>query len=143
MLSYRRHIAVWAFLIVLCSYGRVPAAETGKLIVELNKFEEIEKSCRAFFLFRNGTRLAFESFELSLAVLDGKGVIQRLLTLEAAPLPAERTTLKLFEIPDTQCEQIGEIILHDIAKCEATEGQSLQCFDVVELRSLAITPFVK
>jgi len=134
---------VLALLVVMGFSNKVPAADNGKLVVELNKFEGIESACRAFFLFRNGTRHSFSAFELSLAVLNGKGVIERLLTLEAAPIPAERTTLKLFEIPDTQCGQIGEIILHDIAKCDAPDSQSLQCYDMIELRSLANAPLVK
>ena len=37
---------------------------------------------------------------MSLAIFDASGVIDRLLSIDAAPLPAARTTLKLFEIPD-------------------------------------------
>ena len=70
-------------------------AQTGKLSVDLNKFEPAEGGgCRAFFLFRNQTGLTFEGFEMSLAILDGAGVIDRLLTIDAAPIPVGRTTLK-------------------------------------------------
>ncbi|CAN0590510.1 unnamed protein product, partial [Ectocarpus sp. 12 AP-2014] len=72
----------------------------GDMTVELNKFEDIETGgCRAFFLFRNETGQSFDGFEMSLAILDGDGVIDRLLAIDAAPLPIARTTLKLFEIP--------------------------------------------
>ena len=118
-------------------------AQTGQLVIELNKFETIENGCRTFFLFRNETGLIFQGFEMSLAILDRQGVIDRLLTVEAAPLPAERTTLKLFEIPETQCESIGEILLHEIAKCEPEQGGPLDCFTVIDLKSRAAAPLVK
>ncbi len=70
---------------------------TGQLVVELNKVEASDTGgCSAFFLFRNGTDNSFEGFEMSLAILDTNGVIDRLLSTDAAPLPVARTTLKLF-----------------------------------------------
>ena len=66
------------------------SADGGKMTVELNKFEEIDTEsstggCRAFFLFRNATGKSFDGFEMSLAILDGDGVIDRLLAIDAAP----------------------------------------------------------
>jgi hypothetical protein len=110
-------------------------AQSKQLVVELNKLEPIANGCRTFFLFRNRTATPFTGFELSLAVLDQKGVIDRLLTVDAAPLPAERTTLKLFEIPQTNCDAIGEILLHEIARCEMATGPVPNCFALVDLQS--------
>ncbi len=119
------------------------AAQSDQLVVELNKFESIDQGCRAFFLFRNKTEITFQGFEMSLAILDRGGIIDRLLTVEAAPLPAARTTLKLFEIPEIQCEAIGEILLHEIGRCEAAEGAAPDCFAVIDLQSRAAAPLVK
>ena len=82
-------------------------AETGQLQVELNKVEEIDGGgCRAFFLFRNQTGKSFAGFEMSLAILDGQGVIDRLLSIDAAPLPVQRTTLKLFYLSLNKVDDI-------------------------------------
>ncbi len=127
-------IALWA--------GGV-SAQSGRLLVELNKFEAIDNGCRTFFLFRNTTDIRFQSFEMSLAILDREGVIERLLTVEAAPLPSERTTLKLFEIPESQCENIGEILLHEIVSCNPDQGEAPDCFGIIDLKSRASAPLVK
>jgi hypothetical protein len=119
------------------------AAEEAPLGIELNKLESFEAGCRSFFLFRNRAEVAFDSFEMALAILDRGGVIDRLITLEAAPLPAQRTTLKLFEIPDIACEAIGTVLLHDITACTAATGPTGDCFAMVELTSLAPAPLVK
>ncbi len=118
-------------------------AEEPRLLAELNKFEEVEAGCRSYFLFRNPTETAFAEFELSLAILDSDGVIDRLLTIDAAPLPAGRTTLKLFEIPDIGCNRIGEVLLHDISACVPQNAEPIDCFPLLDLSSKTSAPLIK
>ncbi len=114
------------------------------LTVELNKFEQIEGGgCRSYFLFRNDTDNSFEGFEMSLAILDGQGVIDRLLSIDAAPLPVSRTTLKLFEIPEIACTDISEILLHEITSCRPQNGEETDCFPMVTLASKTSASLVK
>ena len=119
-------------------------AEPGRLLVELNKFEEIDGGgCRAFFLFRNQTEMSFAGFEMSLAILDSDGVIDRLLAIDAAPLPVSRTTLKLFEIPETSCAGISEILLHDLTSCQPQNADEMDCFPILDLNSKTSAALVK
>ncbi|MGR3270589.1 hypothetical protein DU478_20730 [Thalassococcus profundi] len=119
-------------------------AQDGGLTVELNKLEAGDAgTCRAFFLFRNDLGRTLAAFELSLAILDTGGVIDQLLTVDAAPLPLERTTLKLFEFPGIACDGISEILLHDISACRPQNGEEMDCFAVLALQSKAATPLVK
>ena len=119
-------------------------ADDGKLGVELNKFEEIDGGgCRAFFLFRNRTGKSFDGFEMSLAILDANGVIDRLLSIDAAPLPVARTTLKLFEIPELSCGAISEILLHDVTSCQPQNEDQMDCFPILDLNSKTAAALVK
>ncbi len=119
-------------------------AETGRLTVELNKVEDVDGGgCRAFFLFRNETGKTLEGFEMSLAILNSGGVIDRLLTIDAAPLPASRTTLKLFEIPELGCGDISEVLLHDVPACKPQNEDEIDCFQIMDLVSRAPAAFVK
>lgn len=123
-----------------------PAPSSGTLTVELNKLEPGEgegADCRAFFLFRNETGTTFEAFEMSLAILNSGGVIDQLLTIDAAPIPVARTTLKLFEVPQTACDDISEVLLHDMPACRAQNADETDCFDLIELTSRASAPLVK
>jgi len=131
--------------VAVALFGAVQAqAQNNRLTVELNKFEDSETGgCRAFFLFRNQTDLTLEAFEMSLAILDTSGVIDRLLTIDAAPLPASRTTLKLFEVPDLQCNAISEILLHEIGSCQPQNADPIDCFGIIDLTSRAAAPLVK
>lgn len=117
---------------------------TGPLTVEINKFEANDTGgCRAFFLFRNETGLTFEGFEMSLAIFDATGIIDRLLSIDAAPLPAARTTLKLFEIPDIACTDISEVLLHEIPSCKPQNEDERDCFAMLELSSRTSATLVK
>lgn len=116
---------------VLGALSPVYAQDTG-VTVELNKLEVSETgTCRAFFLFRNATETTFEAFELSVAVLDTDGVIDRLLSIDAAPLPVQRTTLKLFEIPEIQCDRLSELIVHDIPACKPENADPVDCYGLI------------
>lgn len=135
----RRLILAAAILLGLT----VPAAAEERLAVELNKLEDFDGGCRSFFLFRNPAPRGFSAFEMALAILDSDGVIDRLLTIDAAPLPAQRTTLKIFEIPEIGCARIGEIILHDMPACTPDRGEIDECFAAIDLGSRAGVPLVK
>lgn len=131
-------------IILLVMVPQLSRAETGPLLVELNKMEEIDGGgCRAFFLFRNQTGKSFAGFEMSLAILDGDGIIDRLLSVDASPLPVQRTTLKLFEIPEISCSNISEILLHDVTSCQPQNEAQMDCFPILTLDSRATTKLVK
>lgn len=132
-----------AMVLAAMAWG-TPAAADGKLSVEMNKFEEIDTGgCRAFFLFRNQTGKSFDGFEMSLAILDTNGVIDRLLSIDAAPLPVARTTLKLFEIPDLSCAAISEVLLHEVTSCQPQNEPQMDCFPILDLRSKTSAALVK
>jgi len=123
---------------------QILAAENQRLLVELNKFEKTETGgCQAFFLFRNQTDFTLEGFEMSLAVLDNAGVIDRLLTIDAAPLPAQRTTLKLFEIPEIGCAEISEVLLHELSSCRPQNDEEMDCYPMLDLSSRTNATLVK
>lgn len=133
----------------LCSVAAVLAcqpvwAQDGKLGIEVNKFEEIEGGgCRAYFLFQNNTATSFEGFEMSLAIFDKAGTIDRLLSIDAAPLPVARTTLKLFEIPQIACANIGQILLHDVPVCKPQNAENTDCYPLITLNSRTTAALVK
>ena len=133
-----------AAIALLVGLSTAASAQDGGLTVELNKLEEGEGGgCRAFFLFRNETGMSFEGFEMSLAILDTSGVIGQLLSIDASPLPVSRTTLKLFEIPETTCGGIGEILLHEMTACQPQNADEMDCFEVLTLDSKATVQLVK
>lgn len=139
-----RILAAKYLAMAIIAAGAPCFAQDGRITVELNKLETAPdtRACKAFFLFRNDTGKAFEGFELSLAILGPNGVIDQLLTIDAAPLPLGRTTLKLFEIPQTDCADISEILVHEIPSCKPQNEDPTDCFAIVDLVSRTATGLV-
>jgi len=135
-MGLRNFVNTFGVLLLTVGGAESAHAQNAKLTVELNKFEDGEnQSCQAFFLFRNNTEFTFEAFEMSLAILDKNGIIDRLLTIDAAPLNASRTSLKLFEVPEIACTDISEILMHEIGACRPQNGEEMDCFPLLELIS--------
>ena len=131
-------------VLAMCLQTAQPHAQSNGLTVELNKFEANDAGgCRAFFLFRNQSDITFEGFEMSLAILDKTGVIDRLLSIDAAPISAARTTLKLFEISNIPCANISEILLHELASCRPQNSEEMDCFPMITLQSRTSATLVK
>lgn len=107
----------------------LPAGENPKLSIELNKLAQQGDACETYLVFGNQLPIRFESLKLELVFFDKAGLIQRRLTLDAAPLAATKTMVKLFQIPNTQCDSIGRVLINDVHKCQGQEGPVENCLE--------------
>jgi hypothetical protein len=112
-----------------------------KLGIELNKLAPQGQACRAYLLFQNQTASAFSDLKLDIVVFDTAGIVANRFALQAAPLPAQKTSLKVFDIGGTTCDQIGRLLLNDITACTDQNGPRKDCLDSVALSSLGKVPF--
>lgn len=119
------------------------AAPAQKVGVELNKLEDQDKGCRAYFVFDNPTATSFESFKLDLVMFGSEGVIQRRLAVEAAPLRAEKKTVKLFDIAGMPCASISSVLLNDVLTCRDRSGEQQDCIARVAVGSRVSATLVK
>jgi hypothetical protein len=119
------------------------AQPTPKVGVELNKLEDHEKGCRAYFVFDNASAASFESFKLDLVMFSSEGVIARRLAVEAAPLRAEKKTVKLFDIAGMSCASIGQVLLNDVLACRDQAGEQQDCIARVAVGSRVSAALVK
>lgn len=118
-------------------------AEDGAVSIELNKLEAQKDACRAYLVFVNETSRAFAALKLDLVMFGTDGVIARRLAVEAAPLIAGKTTVKLFDIAGLACGDIGRVLLNDVMSCRDQGGERRDCVNLVATASRAKVPFVK
>src|SRR3546814_16715533 len=85
--------------------ARAPAEtpEAG-IALELNKLETVKNACRAYLVVQNRTDAALASLKLDLVMFGGDGVIAKRLAVEAAPLPAGKTRVRLFDMEGLRAE---------------------------------------
>jgi len=119
------------------------SASDGMVRVELNKLEPRDGGCRAYLLLENGTDSAFETLKLDLAMFDPDGVVSRRLAVETAPLPAGKTSLKVFDVDGLSCTDIGSVLLNDVAACADGSGARDDCLGLVAVGARGPVEFIK
>ncbi len=135
-------------LIAVFLSGLLPAlaaqAQTADTLgVELNKLEPRGEDCRAYLVFENTTDIAFSALKLDLVMFDTQGVVARRLAVDAAPLAAGKTSLKVFDMSGLGCDGVGRMLLNDMLACEGPDGPLADCLQTVNPSSRADVPFLK
>jgi hypothetical protein len=111
--------------------------------IELNKLEPLEGSCRAYFVVRPEGSTEYKAFNMELLVFDTGGIIQKWLAIDAAPLRAGKTSVKLFDVSGVACDKIGSILLNDVTACADAAGDIAGCVDRINPSSKAKATFYK
>ena len=88
------------------------------LSLELNAVQQNQSGCRVTFVVNNGldTDLTKAAFEF--AIFDRKGIVDRLAVLDFKELPKGKTKVTRFDLPSTQCDGIGRILVNSVTGCE-------------------------
>lgn len=139
-----RFVTVWAGLLFALMAAPAPAgAQTDALHIELNRLEDHGDGCRVHLVLRNASPRAYTSYRLDLVVFAADGVIARRLALETAPLRADKTMVKEFELSDFSCGQVGRILLNDVPACVSDAGDLDDCVTMTRVSSRASVSLVK
>jgi hypothetical protein len=115
----------------------------GGLRVELNKLEPMEAACRAYLLFENRTADDFGSLKLDLVMFNPEGIINRRLAVEGGPLPADKTSVKLFDIDGVACDSVDRVLLNGVLSCSDAQGERGDCLALIETSSRSGADFFK
>lgn len=134
-MSYSRN----ARLMTLVSASLIACASSAfaadSLQVELNKLEPQDGACRAYLVFENRTSHSFSALTLDLVMFDHEGIIAKRLAVDASPLPADKTSVKLFDIEGLSCDNITRILINDVLDCREAAGKIPECVIQIEVSS--------
>lgn len=109
----------------------VPAAAAAGVSIELNRLEPKDDGCRISLVVANPGEKALDSLKLDLVFFDREGVITRRLAVEAGPVRASKTSVKLFDASETKCDGVGKLLLNDVTAC----GGGADCLAMVSTSS--------
>jgi len=129
--------------IVAAAPGPARADSDTAMRVELNKLEAVDGACRAYMVFANETGRAFDAFKLDLVMFGTNGVITDRLALAAGPLPAGKTSVKLFDVQGRSCGEIDRMLLNTVMTCQTPDGASPDCTGLTRTASKADAAFFK
>jgi hypothetical protein len=116
-------------------------AAAGTVSIELNKLEDRDNACRAYFVVENGTDIAFTELRLDLYIFDTEGEIFRRLLLDPGEIAPDKTRVMLFDATEIDCGGIGRFLLDGVLSCADTDGSREDCADLLTLSSRLETPF--
>jgi len=136
----KRLALIFAFLVGLPA---AVAAADGEVRVELNKLEPNGAACRAYLVLENGTGSAFKTLKLDLVMFDTDGVVAKRLAVETAPLPATKTSLKVFDMDGLACEAVGRVLLNDVMACADASGPRDDCLGLIAPAARGPVEFIK
>lgn len=110
-----------------------PAADTSatapadKIMLELNAAADTETgACRLTVVTTNRLPQGLKQAAWQIAIFDTQGVVQSLPVLDFGAMIAGKTKVAMFEIPDRRCDQIGRIVINDVAQCQGDDGADLR-----------------
>ena len=123
--------AALAFLAAAAPLASLPAAAASGVSIELNRLEPKDGGCQVSIVVANPGDKALDSLKLDLVFFDKDGVISRRLAVEAGPVRASKTSVKLFNAAETQCDGVSRVLLNDVTAC----GGEQDCLAAVSTSS--------
>ncbi len=124
-------------LLALAPLAGPARAGEGDLGIELNKVEDGQGGCSAYFLFNNGLGATLDRFNLDIFLFDRQGVVLRQVLIDMAPLRHGKTRVAKFSLIDRPCAEIGRILVNDVTACRAEDGRELDCVTALAVTSRA------
>lgn len=115
------------------------------LRLELNRLEPVQgETCRAYLVIENASPDAYSSLKLDLFAFDTDGVIAKRVAVEAGPIAAKKTSVKLFDFTGLSCERFSRVLLSDVIACETAKGSKVDCTAAIQTDSkIARVSFIK
>lgn len=136
---FRRALVATALLIT----ASAAFAQAGGIEVELNKLEPVENACRAYLVTQNLSGQRFDSVQLDVVMFDNDGIVARRLAVQIGPMPKNKTSIKVFDIKDLNCQDIGQLLLNDVIQCQDDSGARDDCLSLLSVSQRGNVPFIK
>lgn len=126
---------------LLASAMAQDAEKAAPIKLQLNRLEPAGEACRATLILDNSRGGALKSYKLDLFAFDTDGVAQSRLSTEFGPIPARKTSVKIFTFTGITCPKVGRILLNDVFACEGGDATRETCLERTETESKATVPF--
>lgn len=128
----RRLIATLTGLLMACAAA---AEQPPALSLELNAAELVGESCRLTFVLSNGLEGEIDGLVAETVLFSSDGAVLLLTLFDFGTLPAGRPRVRQFQVPDTSCNRIGQVLINGIATCTIAGEASDACADALSVSS--------
>ena len=105
------------------------------LSIEFNSALQLEGTCRLTFFVENGMGTPISGLSLEAVLFTTQGTVERLTLFDLGDLPQGRPRVRQFDVPDLQCDTIGQILINGLSTCEGNGLTPATCLDSMTLKS--------
>lgn len=105
------------------------------IALELNGTDPIEAACALTFMVRNGLSEDIDKLVYETVLIDRDGRVDRLTLFDFGALPADRTRVRQFAVPDFACESLGRLLINGAETCTIAGAPSDLCEGALSLSS--------
>ena len=77
----------------------------------------------------------------SMVVFDAKGLVKLMTVFDFGPLPADKTVVRRFDLPDTGCESVSRILINGAARCKGEGIEASDCAKALKTKNLTDAEF--
>jgi len=132
-------------VMMMVLWAGAAAAQDSTIKIELNNIALRNSVCQVFIRVQNQSDLAYSAFKIDLAFFDKGGVINDRALVDLAPLRARKTSIHVFDMPDLDCDNVGEVLLNDITECKAEDAAATpaDCFAAVTIGARGDIGFIR
>ena len=121
---------------------RAAVAQEGSITIELNKLETRDQACRAYVVVTAGDA-EYQRLNLDLVLFRPDGVIGKRFAVDLAPLKPAKRSVKLFDIDETPCDEVGSVLINDVIECKTSAGPVEDCLSGISVSSLTKAQLTK
>jgi hypothetical protein len=111
--------------------------------VELNRLETIDGGCRLYIVVNNQSDIAYAALQLDLALFRPDGIVDQRFFVDLAPIKKQKRTVKLFELTNVKCADVGSLLINDVLDCRDETAKLGDCLTRLTVTSLASVKLYK
>lgn len=140
---FRNIVAGVATAALIGAFAGTVRGDDASLLVELNKLEPQGTGCRAYIVVTNNQSQAYPVFKLDLIQFQPDGLIGRRFAIDLGPIKPQKRLVKLFDMENTPCDQIGSFLINDVVDCQVEQQPKPDCLALIKPSSLAKAQLTK
>lgn len=107
-----------------------------ELSLQLNTVQQLEdNTCRMIFVAVNNVGEDISAFTTETVLFEASGAVSNFTLFDFRDLPAGKTRVRQFDLPETECGTIKRILINGSATCTISDGESSICMDKLTTQS--------
>lgn len=119
------------------------AAQTPRLLLELNKVESSNEGCQFHIVIRNNTGSDIEVLGADLVFFDQNGVMANRSNVSFGKVKSNKTLFRTFIFPNLNCGDVGQVLVNEVLQCQFARETQIDCLEVMDVSSRADIEFFK